>query len=638
MKKSVIFAIASIALASCSRDIDLYEGPQPENNEAAVKANLEKIFGGMYDSNHDWRTITSGQLTIQADASVKSVKLLVNEQDIYDAEEPWVSTNSITMLNQMDINGAGTYTLNYDIPIINKGMYVAYTTDKGTMIKRVEGSTISLTSSAKSRMTRGSDDGRLNSGYVLPTGTFTIKGNKESYASQRNWLPGEKLWEMNDEDYAALRMDATKDPSYPQYTSEFDEDLKTFLLADFPNGREHRSLEKVKSRGHYNEEVYIKTTGEDPVIVTPVFKWDQPSKYGFEVYNSDLYYYYFTDDQLPATKEAQVAFLESLPKYKALSFNDCFGKTEDAEVYKHGSYALLFYGFGAPSVGTTGSFMFPKNVNIGFMVRANTPAEGGKKQGEVYGDGRLNNYINDYYATNFKSSKLGTDGPRAAWFTQGDGNNRHMYLIWESGTDADFNDIMVEVEGGQPFEIIIFDPYTYTYCFEDREEGDYDMNDVVITASRLSETKVQYAIVACGAYDELYIHNIINSAIPSNKEVHQFFNLPQHTFINTADGGAEVNIWSTETAVSKEFSVLDPTYLPKIYNKTTNKTIELSNAGEDPHGILVPGWFDYPKEQICIKDAYKKFYDWYKSNIEDNKYWYKTSVPNRVRTIKKAYQ
>ena len=154
MKKSVIFAIACITLASCSRDIDLYEGPQPENNEAAVKANLEKIFGGMYDPNHDWRTITSGQLTIQADASVKSVKLLVNEQDIYDAEEPWVSTNSITMLNQMDINGAGTYTLNYDIPIINKGMYVAYTTDKGTMIKRVEGSTISLTSSAKSRMTR----------------------------------------------------------------------------------------------------------------------------------------------------------------------------------------------------------------------------------------------------------------------------------------------------------------------------------------------------------------------------------------------------------------------------------------------------------------------------------------------------
>ena len=645
MKKYLFIAIASITLASCHGDIDFEAG----SNEAAIKANLENVFGGMYDPNNDWRMVTSGKLTIQADASVKNVMLLVNEQVVMEPEESWVSTNSISMLNQMDINGAGTYTLYYDIPIVNDGMYVAYTTDNGTMIKKVEGNTISLAGSARARVTRSSVDDRLDSGYLLPDGTFTIKANKESYASQRGWLPDEKLWEMNDEDYAALRMDAEKDPSYPQYTDDLCAELLKFLNSQFPNGRENRSLEKVKSRGHYNEKVYIKTTGEDPVIVTPVYKRDQPTRFGYEVYNSDLYYYYFTDDQLPATKEEQVTFLERLPKYKALSFNKCFGKTEDGIVTKHGSYALLYYGNGTPNDGsdgnpaTQGSFDFPKDVNIGFMVRTNTDFEDGKKKGEVYGDGRLNNNINDYWETNFKSSKLGTDGPRAAWFTFGWDNINHMYLIWESGTDADFNDIMVEVEGGQPFEIIEFDPKTYTYCFEDREEGDYDMNDVVITISRLSETKIQYAIVACGAYDELYIQNTMNNAIPSDKEVHQFFNLPQHTFINTAAGSPEVNIWSTETTVPKEFSIdfnTEDNYswsLPQIFNKTTGKIVTLSKKGDDPHGILVPGWFSYPTEKTCIKDAYRWFHDWYLTNTEHAD-WYDTYKEDKVRTIKKTYK
>lgn len=649
MKKYLFIAIASITLASCHGDIDFEAG----SNEAAIKANLENVFGGMYDPNNDWRMVTSGKLTIQADASVKNVMLLVNEQDVMEPEESWVSTNSISMLNQMDINGAGTYTMYYDIPIVNDGMYVAYTTDNGTMIKKVEGNTISLAGSARARVTRSSENDRLSSGYLLPDGTFTIKANKESYASQRGWLPGEKLWEMNDEDYAALRMDADKDSSYPQYTAVFCAELLNFLNSEFKNGRDYRNLEKVKSRGHYNEGVYIKTTGEDPVIVTPVYKRDQPTLYGNEVYNSDLYYYYFTDDQLPATKEQQVTFLEGLPKYKALSFKDCFDEAEDGIVTKHGSYALLYYGNGTPNDGsdgnpaTQGSFDFPKDVNIGFMVRTNTDFEDGKKKGEVYGDGRLNNYINDYWETNFKSSKLGTDGPRAAWFTLGDGesNINHMYLIWESGTDADFNDIMVEVEGGQPFEIIEYEPKTYTYCFEDREEGDYDMNDVVITITRLSETKIQYAIVACGAYDELYIQNTMNNAIPSDKEVHQFFNLPQHTFINTAAGSPEVNIWSTETTVPAQFSIdfnAEDNYswsLPQIFNKTTGKIVTLSKKGDDPHGILVPGWFPYPTEKTCIKNAYRWFHDWYLTNSADYKNWYVKPWDSKlVRSIKKTYK
>jgi hypothetical protein len=50
----------------------------------------------------------------------------------------------------------------------------------------------------------------------------------------------------------------------------------------------------------------------------------------------------------------------------------------------------------------------------------------------------------------------------------------------------------MEVEGGIEGIIVIPEPVynVYTYCFEDTQNGDYDLNDVIIKAKRLSTTKV----------------------------------------------------------------------------------------------------------------------------------------------------
>ena len=631
MKKIVFFAImCTIALASCNKETDLYEGPQPVDNSAAIRSNVEKIFGGPYDPNHDWCSTTSGEVTIKVDASVKTVQVLVKVQEVTEPTASYVTTNSMKMVNQTDVNGAGTYKLNYNIPKENLGLYVAFVTDKGYMVKKVEGNSVSYASS-QPHQTRGTD-GRLTSGYVLPTGTdFLIGKSVDSYASTRKWIPGEKLYELNS--YAELRMDAVKDADYPQYSEAFTQSFRDMVFSTFPNGREHRNLAKVKSSGYYNEFVYLNTTGNEPVIITPVYKCDNPLKYGNEVYNSELYYYYFTQDEIEKATDV-VKFIESLPKYKAINFNDCFGPAEDDEIYKHGSYALLYYGPGTPEIGTKGSFYFPANVKIGFMIRANTTAEGGKKQGEVYADGRLNNNINSYDKTNFKSSKLGTDGPRAAWFTLGDPdtNKNHLLLCWESGTDADFNDVIVEVEGGiDPFIIIYYDPYSYTYCFEDREIGDYDMNDVVLTVTRIDKTHVEYAVIACGANDELYIYNIDQGDIRHDKEVHAMFGKSTDTFINTTANDV-TNTVSATIEVSENFNLLNPDIQPYIYNKTSNKYVRLSAQGEEPHAIIIPGSFQYPLEQVCIKDAYKDFVEWYKDQNTDKKAWYTRPTTGYVRT------
>jgi hypothetical protein len=62
-----------------------------------------------------------------------------------------------------------------------------------------------------------------------------------------------------------------------------------------------------------------------------------------------------------------------------------------------------------------------------------------------------------------------------------------------------------------------------------------------------------------------------------------------------------------EITVDKKFSFLDESKQPYIYDVTTGLTVKLSKKGEDPHGIMIPYDFRYPKEKICIKDAYDEF-------------------------------
>ena len=249
----------------------------------------------------------------------------------------------------------------------------------------------------------------------------------------------------------------------PGYSKEFTDLFRALVFSYFKNGRSYNNIPLVKGSGYYNDKAYPFTTGDQPIIVSPVYKCDQAKKWGNEIWNSDLYYYYFNDADIAGMTKEEVAFLESLPKYKALAFKDYFGETEDDKIRKDVSYALLY--FEDTAVGTIGTYKFPKGMKIGFMVRAKTDfIENGKarKQGELYGDGRLNNMINKYSECNFKSSGLGEDGPRLAYLSFND----RKYMCWESGTDCDFNDVILEVEGGIDIPEIPIDPEynKYTYC------------------------------------------------------------------------------------------------------------------------------------------------------------------------------
>lgn len=587
--KLLILSLVGLLFGGCLKhDLD-------SNVNEKVTENVKKVFGVEFDKSHDWCLTNSGAITINnIPSSVDKVQLLVftTETD---------STTSLNVLNEEEVNGKSSIILAYDAPNSNLGMYVSFISANDFSLVKVEGNSVSFAMKARTR---------AEESYVFPEGTPVINEAVNSYANERGWVEGEQLYGFGE----CVR-------SANDYDDEFKTTFRTFIFSYFKNGRAYNNLPLVKESGVYNDNSYPITTGEKPIIVSPVYKCDKATVYGNEVWNSDLYYYYFKEEDMVG--KDPIEFIQALPKYKAIEFKNHFGETEDDVISKRNSFILAYFGDGTPSIGTEGTYHFPKGYKIGFMVRAKTEYEAPRKQGELYGDGRLNKKINAW--PNFKSSKLGADDPRLAWLTL----NGKMIMCWESGTDSDFNDILLEVEGGVKPLIIIPDIENnfYTFCFEDTKFGDYDMNDVVIKAERISSTKVRYTLVACGAHDMIRIKNINGDIINDYIEVHQLFGVGKE-FVNTVKGEKNAEFVVDEVTVDETFSFLDEETQPYIEDISTGLEVRISKFGEDPHGIMIPYDFKHPLERVCIKNAYSEFNNWGMDKVTSTDWYTKPNEEN----------
>lgn len=620
MKKNLVkFAVLGIfVFASCTKGFDAIEPeptptPDPTPNstlQEEINANVEKVFGVTFDKNHDWNSTVSGSVIFNLNSSeVEKVQLLAyTEADVLNEFNE--KETSMTVLNEIDINGQSSVTLYYDAPKNNLGLYAAFITKNDLVLQKVEGNSASYSKPAKTRT--------ISTEYTLPTGTLKLGESIPSYANERGWIEGQMLYGLND--YSSQKMEVAN------YDETFKKAFDAYAFSFFKNGRNYNNLPIVVGTGMYNETGYPLTTGDEPILISPIYKRDGGDTWGDEVLNSDLYYYYFKESDLAGKNP--VEYLNNLPKYKAFPFATEYTALTENTTLKKYAYALIYWGEGTPDENTTGTYQFPAGYKIGFMVRAKTDfKENGKarKQGELYGDGRLNNFINNYSECNFKSSGLGEDGPRQAWLRI----NGKQLICFESGTDKDFNDIFLEIEGGinDMFYTPNLTSNTYTYCFEDRDLGDYDLNDVVIKATR-SGNKVTYSIVACGAKDELYVKNINAGNIKDGNEIHKLFRKTREDFINTDESLDKCDYVTATKDVSENFSFLDDNTRPYIYNKTTGKNIYVAKAGEDPHGIMIPNDFKYPKERTCIKATYEKFNSWGQNPITAIE-WYTNPAEGR---------
>ena len=617
MKKLLSLAVLGLVLSGCvkgfeGQDPEPTPDPTPSNPEVTeeeIKEHADSVLGIVIPANQDWISTESGTVTINVTSAVTKVSVMAL---VAQTDEEGETYNSMTILNQAKTNNnQSSVTLNYDVPKKNEGLYVAFYTAKGCYYKKVEGNSVTFDQVAKTRA--------VTRTVSAPNGTFAIGKIESSFAAERGWIPDEKLYMLADADYDRMKITAES------YSDEYNALVRDLVFAYLPNTKTENNLTQIMAAGYTDDDAYRITTGEEgPIVVSPIYKQDGADKYGNEVYNSDLYYYYFNPADMPSSAEEQVAFLQSLPKYKLIPFNLCFGAKEDNVLSKRTSFAALYFGDSkTPDVGTEGTFKFPKGYKIGFMVRAKTTTEAPKKQGELYFDGRLNNKINTW--PNF--NKLNPTDPRATWLKIND----RVLMCWESGTDRDFNDILLEVEGSvEPIYVTHeFEYNTYTFCFEDTQKGDYDLNDIVIKAKRINKTTVEYSIVACGAYDELFVRNINTGVIQDNVEIHSLFGKAPKEFVNTESGAEKLPAITVQKTVDEGFSFLDAENQPYIYDKTTNLTIKLSTKGQDPHGIMIPFDFKYPVEKVCIKDAYTEFNNWGSNPILSTN-WYTKPVDGKV--------
>jgi hypothetical protein len=276
-----------------------------------------------------------------------------------------------------------------------------------------------------------------------------------------------------------------------------------------------------------------------------------------------------------------------------------------------------------PAKSEKASAIIPAGYRIGFLIRKDNGQTDANwtltndKFGCLYGYGELNKEINSF--GQFKSALtyygMEEDDPRIAMFTA----NGKMYLCFEEGADTQYSDVIVELGGGvESFgDIPDLLNQVYTFCFEDREDGDYDMNDVVIKAVRTDYTHVTYSVEACGGTDKVYLRNLHGEKLNEETELHSLYST---TGIVNA-GSSHVDPIKETFTVDPSFSFYDLDKVLYIYNATTGKEIRLSVMGEDPHAVMIPKDFDYPLEGICIKDAYPAFLKWV-ADRESNKDWY----------------
>ena len=628
MKKSILaVSLGLLLLSSCTKEKDLYEQPkeekQEQNMDEQIQQNVLNRFGVNFSSEQDWSTTVKSSITVTADANLNDiVKVQILTQSPY-------GNGDAKVLNEVEAKNGETVEIFFDAPSALSRLYAACVSKTNQYyIKgfKVGTKSLSFTNTASARR-KAMAQTILEQINALPEPV--IDSVATSYAKERGYEGFDNclLYLMGDKETYLNQIITMTD-----YDEDGKEDMKDIILTYLPN--KVSNIEKIRGSAYYNENSYPVTTGgEDPIVLSPIYKDDG----GYhEVENCDLYYYYFKDEEIAImSEEEQVQFFKDLPKYKAIDLMNSVatgGKStgmKDKELKKHTAYTLVFWGEeNNPQLGATGSFIFPKGYRIGFMLRNNgSKLEKGiyVHRGELYCDGRLNKEVNKW--GHLASAKLGDTDARMAWLSA----NNKMFLCCESGTDRDFNDVVFEIEGGidpfapMPIEV---EANSFTYCYEDTQLGDYDMNDIVIKAKRLNSTTVEYSIVACGAYDAIYVRNINQGAIKDNVEVHSLFKADQRTFINTQQGQNYTPITVKKT-VAKTFSFTDPVTQPYIYNMSKDLEVRIAKMGEDPHGIMVPNDFRYPLEQVCIKDAYTEFNNWGQNPINSTD-WYNSSVESKV--------
>ena len=672
--------------------IDVSKLQDKDPNEVTkedIQANVSSIFGTI-DPNQDWNLLSQGSVSITADApldDIVKVQLLtespffnedarvlneaavkngetvtltydapnaaetlvaacVNDKNVYYIQAFTPGTASISFVES---SGARTRSTSYDLPADNVIKLDFNNVKKSFNALRAE--------AAQESALLPENNGI---GYVGVYDNVKVKGGGTEWTytqwNDGSWL-NDRLWQPINGQAGSWTIE---NGSIYRSTSEIDaneaETLKKvindFLIKNGTSGNRNNIIKIRESQFFSLNDNYLTTNGKSPIILTPVQL--NSSEYTY----NEIYYYYFKESEIEGMSDEEVAnFVKALPKYKAIDIKSAgmsasipIDKGSD-QFFKSREYLLPFYGDGIPQDGNTiAKPIFDKGYKIGFLNRKDFKEWGDFKNsgsGCTYGDGRLNDAVNHlkghYLSAIDKTLSFQTRGgstlsggkkngllwndPRIVIFSA----NGKTYMCFEDGADCNFCDMIVEVNGGteeieEKIEILYI---SYTMCFEDSPIADYDMNDVVLKFERTDQTHINVSLMACGAYDELYLRGLNGKKLNETTEIHAIFGVDNtKTFINT--GGGETKEPVSElfeiTANSRMSEFMEKMYL---YDKTKDYDVTLAGMGDDPHAIVIPADFEYPTEKTNINTAYPLFDNW-ASNATSDRYWFRNAIEEYI--------
>lgn len=665
MKKLLsLLAVTSLTLTSCiDHETNLYKG----DDSKAIKQNAENVLGQIV--RQDWSSINQGSVKIIANAPLNNI---VKVQIL--TESPFGNPNA-RVLNEAEIVNGRYVTLKYDAPNVYDRLIAACVNDKGVYYVQsfgLQDAEVDFGEVAESRRARAAE-------YTYPAASSIVLGepvksfnalraeatlNSEthqimvndgtndfyymnlydaSWANDRLWSPQAKTdgdWKITEN---GIYKEIKETVDMTTVKAICDAYLQKMGGLHPTNGRSNNWELIAEGNDHFIINNNYLISDGTPLIVTPVQMGTSEGN------NNNIYYYYFDPAKTAGmTSEQEANYIKALPKFKAMK-----GLANKSNFFRDKAYLLPYYGDGTLENGATAyaGLAIPKGHKIGFL---NRKGYAGKTEqdctsGCTYGDGRLNvevNHLHGHYLSAIDTKLAATirknnpnakddlrygkttngmqfDSPRIAVFSAND----RTYLCFEDGSDCNFCDMILEVSQGAKTidESPAPEASLYTMCFEDRlASADYDMNDIVLQASRINETTIRLSLVASGADDLLQLEIPgYDEAMLASKEVHELFNVtPGSTFINTKTSQDSFEPISEDFEVAADLSIEDFLKTIKLNNLTTGKTITVpTTAGEPPYAIIVPLNFAYPMETVCIKDAYSKFTEWVQTN-DQTIYWY----------------
>lgn len=343
--------ITLIALSSCTQEFN-YDPTED------IKSNAETIFG-LIDPNQDWRTVTSGTVSITANANldnITKVQILT--------ESPFFNDQA-KILAEAEVTAGQTVKLSYDAPREDTRLIAACVDNNGKYYIKgfnIEDKEVSFSSSSAATraigITRASSDlPDLSSVELNYNESFLSYNALRTAANKSNWIG--KNWE-NDRLWwptgtvSSNGWKISNSTIYKDATALTEDELanlqdifKASLYRD--DGKNPRNNLKLM-----NESSIVKlfgnhlvSNGKAALTLCPV------QLASTEAYWCDIYYYYYRTEDIPAgTTEAD--YIKSLPKFKAIDLNDerqaFMSKTSiaidtrDETFLRLHEYLLPFYG------------------------------------------------------------------------------------------------------------------------------------------------------------------------------------------------------------------------------------------------------------------------------------------------------